>query len=229
VENRAAVGYDWCGRHDYVLSEAKTWRANPKVVFIGDEILHIWAGRDSIGELDDSLTLPRWKAAFGGYGFSTLKLAFGGDRMQNVLWRLEHGVLDDIEPALVVLMVGRNNLEPAEGLSALSPEETAEAVRRIVAKLRSLKPSARVVLMGVLPAGRPDSASRAAAVRLNGLLLRIPGYEENVEYLDVSAKFLGKGGEIPRALMADLVHPTDVGYAILAQALKPWLSDAVGR
>ena len=36
---------------------------------------------------------------------------------------------------------------------------------------------------------------------------------------------LGANGEIPRALMSDLVHPTDAGYAIWAKAIRPYLEE----
>ena len=231
--NRAAVpvpgfedvGYDWSRRHDYILSEAKTWRANPKVVLIGDSITHFWAGRDSIGELDDSLTAASWRAAFGGFGFNTLNLGFGYDRTQNVLWRLEQGELARTKPGLVVLMIGVNNFVSSAKCKATTPEETAAAIRRIIGIIRKGHPETRILLMGVLPVREPGSPLRAEIVRLNRLLKRIPGYgyDGKVEYLDIGERFLGAGGAIPRALMADLVHPTEAGYAIWAKALRPYL------
>jgi hypothetical protein len=46
----------------------------------------------------------------------------GGDKVQNVLWRLEQGLLSDFHPKLVVLQIGTNNIDQdhPEGLSALS-------------------------------------------------------------------------------------------------------------
>jgi len=231
--NRAAVpvpkieqdSYDWYRRHDYILAEAKTWRSNPKVVFIGDSITHFWAGRDSIGELDDSLTLPRWKAAFADFDFNVMNLGYGYDRTQNVLWRLEHGELEKTRPDLVVLMIGFNNLGSTKNFRATTPEETAEAVRKIVGGIRRSHPKTRILLMGVLPGESPRSTRRAAITRLNRLLRRIPsyGYDGMVDYLDIGDKYLGAGGEIPRSLMSDLVHPTDAGYALWARALRPYL------
>jgi hypothetical protein len=35
----------------------------------------------------------------------------GGDKVQNVLWRLEQGLLSDFHPKLIVLQIGTNNIE----------------------------------------------------------------------------------------------------------------------
>ncbi len=224
VPNTGAVGYDWHGRHHYIIDEQPRWRAMPRVVLVGDSLMHLWSGMDSIGEIDDSLTLPRWKAAFAG--IPTLNMGFASDRTQNVIWRLENGAFKDFSPYLVVLMIGRENLVPTPALAASTPEETAQAVRKIVGMLRRRVPAAEILLMGVLPCGGAQAPLRGKISRLNRLLARIPsyGYDGKVRYLNVEERFLGANGEIPRSLMPDLVHPSDDGYAILAAALEPYLA-----
>ena len=215
----------WRARHEYVLAEAKTWRANPKVVLLGDSITHAFAGRDSLGELDDSLTLPRWRAAFGGRGYNVMGLGFGGDTVQNVLWRVENGEIDKIAPELLVLMIGVNNFWPSAKRPETTPEETASGIRKLLERIRAKLPKTRIVLMGVLPAFAADSQKRAKINRLNRLLARIPSYgvDKDFVYLDIGGRYLGADGEIPRALMPDLVHPSDDGYQIWAKALAPYL------
>ena len=229
VPNTQAVGYDWRGRHDYIVHEQPSWRAWPRVVLIGDSIAHFWSGRDSIGEIDDSLTLPRWKAAFAG--ISAMNMGFASDRTQNLIWRLENGALKNVSPYLIVLMIGRENLTSTPELAASTPEETAQAVRKIVGILCKRVPAAEILLMGVLPCAEARSPLRGRIAQLNRLLARIPsyGYDGKVRYLDIGERFLGANGEIPRALMPDLVHPSDDGYAIWATALKPYLARVLER
>ena len=71
-----------------------------------------------------------------------------------------------------------------------------------------------------------DLFERWLESRYNALLARIPsyGYGGKVKYLDAGRRFLGAGGEIPRALMPDLFHPSDEGYAIIARELEPYLA-----
>src|ERR1019366_8351163 len=67
------------------------------VLFVGDSITKGWkkvpdVWHDQFGNLDP--------ANFGN----------SGDNTQQVLWRIDHGELDDIDPKVVVLMIGSNNL-----------------------------------------------------------------------------------------------------------------------
>ena len=216
--------FDWYARHAYIRAEQPTWRSRPKVAFIGDSVFHIWAGADSIGEIDDSLALPRWKDMLGG--LPAINMGCGFDRTPNILWRLDNGELKGCRPELVVLMAGLGNFISTERFAATSPEDTAQAVRAIVGRIRKLQPDADILVMGALPAGEADSPLRGLISRYNALLARIPsyGYGGKVKYLDAGRRFLGAGGEIPRALMPDLFHPSDEGYAIIARELEPYLA-----
>ncbi|HEX2950713.1 MAG TPA: G-D-S-L family lipolytic protein, partial [Armatimonadota bacterium] len=95
--------YDWWARHDAVLA-AKT-RITPTMVLIRDSITHFWGGEP---ESDLKNGGAVWAEAFGG--IPTLNLGFGWDRTQNVLWRIDHGEFDGLQPQTVVLNIGTNNL-----------------------------------------------------------------------------------------------------------------------
>lgn len=58
----------------------------PSMVFIGDSITHGW---ENVGR-------PVWDQAFGKY--HPLSLEYGGDKTENVLWRLQNGEVDGIAP-----------------------------------------------------------------------------------------------------------------------------------
>ena len=59
-------------------------RASPRAVFLGDSITQAW-GSDGKAE---------WDARFAPLGAANLGI--GGDRTQNVLWRIENGALDGL-------------------------------------------------------------------------------------------------------------------------------------
>jgi len=87
----------WTKRHEDKLAEAKQVGKSAQVVFIGDSITHNW-------EKDG---LPVWNRVYKP--LNALDLGFGGDRTENVLWRLLHGEVDGLAPKVAVLMFGTNN------------------------------------------------------------------------------------------------------------------------
>jgi lysophospholipase L1-like esterase len=210
--------YDWYARHAKILSRQAA--VNPEVVFIGDSITHFWAGRDSVGEAAEST--PHWHAAFGG--LRVLNMGFGWDRTQNVLWRLDHGEMDGLAPRLVVIHIGTNNIGGSRNARANSPAEIADAIREICQRVHSKSPRSSIVLMGIFPRGeKPDDFWRGQAAAANEILKTFPAALPYVTYLDIGPKLVQADGTISRATMGDFCHPTPAGYAVWADALKPFL------
>ena len=216
--------YDFYARHAKVLAQQK--KINPQIVFVGDSITHFWCGRQTVGAADDPDTLPRWKKVFGGY--RTLNLGFGWDRTCNVLWRLNNGEMAGLDPQLIVLHIGGNNYTTTKEWRGNSAEEVKDGILAVLKKLHAMAPKARVVVMGVFPFGeRPDNSSRVKAVETNRLLAAEIGNFPYAEFLDITAKQIGSDGRYPKSLAGDFVHPTDAGYDIWAEALRPYLEKYV--
>ena len=208
--------YDWYARHAAVLAIKD--RLNPQIVLIGDSITHFWAGRPRA----DIQNGPRsWKRLFGAR--PVLNLGFGWDRTQNVLWRLDHGEFDGLHPRWVVINIGTNNFSGTAHAQANTPAQIAEGIRAICVRVRSKSPESRIIVMGVFPRGaRAGDPVRARIAGLNRLLPEL-GKAPGITFLDIGARFLEPGGELPQRLMNDFCHPTEQGYAIWAAALKPLL------
>ena len=85
------------------------------VVMLGDSITHFWEWKH-----------PKSWARFTN-GKSVLNLGYGGDKTENVIWRIEHGELDGYTAKCVVLMVGTNNNTP----KASDPAAVAKGVETI--------------------------------------------------------------------------------------------------
>ena len=150
-----------------------------------------------------------------------LNLGFAADRVQNVLWRLEHGELDGLAPACVVVLIGTNNLTGEPGFDRIcTPAEIAEGVSRLVALVREKIPQAAIVLMGVFPRGEsPADPLRAAITELNALLARRSAGVPKLTFLDIGDRFLTADGTLRADLMPDFLHPAEAGYAVWADAL----------
>src|SRR5258708_21909923 len=86
--------------HAQLLAKAK--QAGIDVYFEGDSITRRW------GAVDYPDLLANWKQNF--FGWNAADFGWGGDRTQNILWRLENGELDGVNPKVVVLLAGINNV-----------------------------------------------------------------------------------------------------------------------
>ena len=93
---------NWMKRHEGFVKIAK--RGDVDVLFLGDSITDAWGGeghnpRSAGARIFQEEFVPLKAANFG----------IGGDRTQHVLWRLQNGELDGIQPKVVMLMIGTNN------------------------------------------------------------------------------------------------------------------------
>ena len=205
--------YDWMQRHNSALKAKLT---NPQVVFIGDSITHHFGGVPTEGL--PPAGKPVWEQLFTK-DRPAINLGFGADRVQQVLWRIDHGELDSISPKRVVLMIGANHALSGGD----SPEMVVDGVRACIQRIRAKTPHAKILLMAVLPCRNPATQpDRLKATRINEGLVAL-AKEAKVDWLDLGPKFLDAQGNIPAALMIDAVHPTLAGYQIWGDALAPLL------
>jgi lysophospholipase L1-like esterase/acetyl esterase/lipase len=208
--------YDWYARHAAVL-RAKD-EIKPEIVLIGDSITHFWGGEPK----DKRQNGPKaYASVFGPY--RVLNMGFGWDRTQNVLWRLDHGELDGLHPRVVVIHIGTNNTSRTANARQNTPVEIVEGIAAICGRVRSKTPGARIVLMQVMPReARPDNPRRVQIAAINRLLVDFTK-TNHIALIDLSPKLLAADGALPASLMPDFCHPNEAGYAIWAEALKPYL------
>ncbi|HJV63706.1 MAG TPA: GDSL-type esterase/lipase family protein [Albitalea sp.] len=200
----------WLPRHEQKLEEKRKLLAagpGPEIVFIGDSITQGWEndGREI------------WQRHYARH--RALDLGFGGDRTENVLWRLQHGEIDGLAPKVAVLMIGTNNT----GHRAEDPQTTAAGIKRLLDEIRRRAPATKVLLLAIFPRGeKPDDFLRRINERVNKL---IAGYGDgrNVRFLDIGAALLNADGTLSKEIMPDLLHPNAKGYAIWQRAMDPTL------
>jgi lysophospholipase L1-like esterase len=198
----------WMPRHQEKLKEIARRKAAGEatdLVFIGDSITHHW-------EKDHKAL---WDSMWGRY--HPLNLGYGGDRTENVLWRLQHGELDGIDPKLIVLMIGTNN----NGLRHDAPASTYAGIVRDIAEIRQRQPRATLLLLAIFPRGAtPGDAARKVNYAVNAQLPQLAD-GKNVFYLDINQVFLAPDGTLSTAIFPDLLHPNADGYQRWYRALAP--------
>ena len=202
----------WTPRHEKKLQDARALGKQAQVVFIGDSITEGW----------EKSGAPVWDQHYKN--LNALALGFGGDRTENVLWRLQHGEVDALAPQVAVLMFGTNNT----GHRKEDPATTAAGIRRNIDELRQRLPDTRILLLAIFPRGAgADDELRRINDRVNAI---IAGYADNqhVYYLDIGKSFLQPDGTLSKEIMPDLLHPNQKGYEIWAEAMAPTLNQLLG-
>lgn len=210
--------YDWDKRHADVLAIKDT--INPEIVMIGDSITHFWGGQPL--EPKGNRGAKAWSDLFGER--KVLNMGFGWDRTQNVLYRIKHGELDGLSPKLVVIHIGTNNLSTSKNTPTNTPEQVEEAIGAIIGAVKGKCPDAKIVMMGIFPRGeKADNPFREKIGTINKELSASYSNKPGIVYLDITQKLLNPDGSMSKDVMGDFLHPTEKGYAIWAEALKPQL------
>ena len=200
----------WLPRHLEKLAEIKRRKDNNEatdLVFIGDSITQGW-------EKDGAAVFERnYKQ------YKALALGFGGDRTENVLWRLQHGEVDGIAPKVAVLMFGTNNT----GHRREDPALIAAGIKRNLDELRKRLPDTKILLLAIFPRDpKPDTVMRGINEKTNALIANFAD-NQHVFFLDINKSFLDADGVLSKDIMPDYLHPNEKGYEIWARAMSPAL------
>ena len=206
--------------HSQLLAKAK--QGGIDVYFEGDSITRRW------GALDYPDLLANWKQNF--LGWNAADFGWGADRTQNILWRLENGELEAVNPKVVVLLAGTNNLggPSAGGDADAKADDVTRGMQAIVRAIQEKAPAATIVLMGIFP--RNDNMALMPVIdRINGNLARFADGRK-VRYLNINDKLAGADGRLFDGMMnaQDRLHPAVKAYQLWADALKPVLTELLG-
>jgi beta-glucosidase len=192
-------------RHDGFMARIKQGPVG--LLFLGDSITDGWPGKAK----------DTW-AKFAPYNVADFGV--GGERTEDVLWRITNGELDGIDPKAVVIMIGTNNIGH---FNDEKPEWVAAGVKKIIETVEAKLPKAKILLLGVFPRGATkDDAKRQKVDAINAIIKDF-GDGKTVTYLDVGPKFLDAQGNLPKDIMPDALHPNAAGYQIWYDTMWPVL------
>jgi lysophospholipase L1-like esterase len=203
--------------HDDLLRKKGQGRID--VYFIGDSIVRRW------GATDYPDLLKNWTENF--YGWNAADFGWGADRTENILWRLVNGELDDVNPKVIVVLAGTNNVGAQPGGEG-KVEDVARGIKAIRDVCRKKAPGAIIILTAIFP--RNDNmAVMPEITRINERIARLADGRK-VRYLNVNDRLADRDGRLVDGVMnaADKLHPTLKGYQIWADALKPILTTILG-
>jgi lysophospholipase L1-like esterase len=153
----------WMGAYEANLSLVRSkvqQNQQVDVVFLGDSITEEWNGR-WLGKRQGRYTSMFeethnvWKDLFDSGGSTAhgtgamngLALGIAGDRIANLLWRIQNGELDDnLDSKVFWVLIGTNDLK-----SGCSEDVILLGIIHVAEEIRKLRPDSIVVLNGILP------------------------------------------------------------------------------
>jgi beta-glucosidase len=199
----------WMPRHKAVNERVK--KGNVDLILIGDSITHGW---ENMKDLWEKYYAPR----------NAVNMGFSGDRTQHVLWRLENGNIDGINPKLAVIMIGTNNSNGNDNTA----EEIADGIIAICAKLRKELPETKILILAIFPRAEKPCPQREKNAKASQMASQIAD-EKMIYYLDIGQKFLEEDGTLPKEIMPDFLHPNEKGYKIWAEAVEDKIAELMGE
>jgi lysophospholipase L1-like esterase len=203
--------------HAQLLEKAA--RGGIDVYFVGDSIVRRW------GATDYPELLANWRENF--WGWNAGDFGWGADKTQHILWRLEHGELDGVNPKVIVILAGTNNVGTQPG----GDGKVAEITRGLAAILticRQKAPDAVIVVTAIFP--RNDNMAVVPEIgRINANLERMAD-GRSVRFLNVNNRLADQDGRLLDGMMnaRDRLHPTVKGYQVWADGLKPIFTELLG-
>lgn len=199
----AAPQLNWVGRVKSTNERASQQAGSIHLIFDGDSITDLWQSRGH----------EVWVERYGKLG--AFDFGISGDLTQHVLWRLNQGQVTGLNPKLIALMIGTNNL----GRNTV--EQIAEGVTAVVKDYQKRCPNAVILLQAIFPRGEsPTDPNRARIKAINEIISKL-GDGKKVVFIDFGDKFLKPDGSISPEIMPDFLHPSPKGYEIWANAIQP--------
>ncbi|MEK7951881.1 GDSL-type esterase/lipase family protein [Luteolibacter soli] len=197
----------WMTFHNGLKEKAA--KGGVDLLFIGDSLTLGWDK-----ELWEKYYAPRNAANFG----------VGGDGTPQLLWRMEHGGFDGLQPKVVVLMIGVNNVWP--GYPAA---DTAKGIRVFVEKLKEKMPASKILLLGMLPAFDAGDGIRTYAGEVNKSIAALADGKA-VRFLDFGPELLdGSGNRKAGFYQDDRLHLAKPAYESWGMAMEGVLGEFFGK
>ncbi|HEY9231481.1 MAG TPA: GDSL-type esterase/lipase family protein [Blastocatellia bacterium] len=207
--------------HAQLLEKAR--RGGIDVYFVGDSITRRWGTSDE--QYKDFLA--NWRQNF--FGWNAADFGWGGDTTQNILWRLTNGELDNVNPKIIVVMAGTNNVGKLSPQGSDDPRvaEITRGIKAILDVCRQKAPGATIVLMGITP--RNDNMAVMPIINeVNDNIARFAAGKK-IRYLNINDRLADADGRLREGMTnADGLHLDVKGYQVWADALKPIFSELLG-
>jgi len=183
-------------RHNEFVNNSKINASNIKIVFTGSSSIEYWSTTG--GEI--------WNAKYAPLG--AVNYGIGGDKTENLLWRIENGEIDNINPKMVVVYCGSNNIPgtPSADVFRGVNATLAEFARRL--------PESKILYLNFNPRGdRPDTNGTWDKItKVNNQVIQLADNNKLVVFTMFDS-FIEYWGQIKEELyQPDKLHFNKAGY-----------------
>ena len=203
--------------HAQLIEKAK--QGHIDLYFVGDSITRRWGASDP----QYQAMLANWRENF--FGWNAADFGWGGDTTQNILWRLENGELDGVNPKVIVVLAGTNNVGNRPG-DEQKVTDVAAGIKAILDVCQTKAPQATIILMAIFP--RNDNMAVLPTInRINQEIAKFADGQK-VRFLNINDRLADQDGKLLEGVSSDKLHLTLKGYQEWADALKPILTDLLG-
>jgi lysophospholipase L1-like esterase len=201
--------------HEQLLEKAR--KGGIDIYFLGDSITRRW------GATDYPEFLAHWNTNF--FGWNAANFGWGADNIENILWRVENGELDGVNPKIIVMLAGINNVGTFPGDDA-KVENITRGLKALVNVCQQKTPDAVIILTALFP--RNDNMAVIPTInRINDNMAKMADGKK-IRFLNVNDRLADKDGKLFEGISKDKVHPTLKGYQIWADGLKPIFTEILG-
>lgn len=208
--------------HTQLLEKAR--KGGIDVYFLGDSITRRWGTSDE----KYKTFLENWHENF--YGWNAANFGWGGDTTQNIIWRLNEGEFDNVNPKIIVLLAGTNNVGniSPQNNNDQTAADVAKGIKAILDICRQKAPAAVIILMGITP--RNDNPDVLPVInKINRKIARFADGKK-IRYLNINKKLADKKGKLFDGMTdVDGLHLDIKGYQVWADALKPIFTKLLGK
>jgi lysophospholipase L1-like esterase len=189
---------NWLARHEGFKANTA---ANPGIpcLFYGDSITDAWSSQ------------AEWRNIFSQRG--CVNYGIGGDQVQHLTWRVMDGEIDGLNPAIMVLKIGTNNLGGA------TAEQIADGIKLFIDTVRAKTPNVRILLLSILP--RNGEANYLKIAQINIYISKFHN-GNNVWYQNIFDNFGEVWGTVDSAIFPDGLHLSAAGYTRWYNVMSPW-------
>ena len=183
-----------------------------ELVFLGDSITHDWEREPG---------RPHWP--YFKKAYKSINLGYGGDTIDELLWRAKYGELDGYKAKGIVLMVGANN-------RATPAEKMADGIGEIIKVIKEKQPQAKILLMAMIGRiGKEYDELRAKDDKASDIWLNRYVDGKSVFGLNIRHLFRKADGTGKFSLLPDGTHPSTQGERLWRNAALPFFEMMTGR